>query len=91
VARALQVLLEKKYLEQAQLSELAMMSLKETRERLYQMYRDELVSFQEVPRRADHHPSQTFYLWTMDLPQVSSTARQGPISSEEPCQADSSS
>jgi len=69
-ARICRVLLDKKFLDQQQLSELAMMSLRETRERLYHMYRDEMVNFQEVPRRADHHPNQTFYLWTFHMKQV---------------------
>ncbi len=69
-ARICRVLLDKKFLDQQQLSELAMMSLRETRERLYHMYRDEMVTFQEVPRRADHHPNQTFYLWTFNMKQV---------------------
>lgn len=69
-ARICRVLMDKKFLDQQQLSELAMMSLRETRERLYHMYRDEIVNFQEVPRRADHHPNQTFYLWTFNMHQV---------------------
>jgi transcription initiation factor IIE alpha subunit len=69
-ARICRVLLDKRFLDQQQLSELAMMSLRETRERLYHMYRDEVVTFQEVPRRADHHPNQTFYLWAFDARRV---------------------
>jgi len=65
-----QVLLAKKYLDQGQISELAMMSPRETRERLYQMYRDQLVTFQEVPKRADHNPGNTYYLWTIKVDQV---------------------
>jgi DNA-directed RNA polymerase III subunit RPC3 len=64
------VLLDKQYLDQTQLSELAMMSVRETRERLYGMYQDEMVTFQEVPRRADHHPNQTYYLWTFRIKEV---------------------
>ena len=69
-ARICRVLMDKKFLDQQQLSELAMMSLRETRERLYHMYRDEMITFQEVPRRADHHPNQTFYLWTFNMKEV---------------------
>lgn len=69
-ARICRVLLEKKFLDQQQLSEMAMMSLRETRERLYYMYMDEMVTFQEIPRRADHHPNQTFFLWTFNMKQV---------------------
>ena len=64
------MLLAKKYLDQGQISELAMMSPRETRERLYQMYRDQLVTFQEVPKRADHNPGTTYYLWTIKIDQV---------------------
>lgn len=70
-ARLCRVLLEKRHVEQQQLSELAMMSIKETRERLYQMYRDSVVTFQEVPKRADHYPNATIYLWTLNMKQVS--------------------
>lgn len=69
-ARICRVLLDKKYLDPQQVSELAMMSLRETRERLYRMYADLLLTVQEIPRRADHHPNQTFYLWTFNMQQV---------------------
>lgn len=54
-ARICRVLLDKKYLEQQQLSELAMMSVKETRERLYTMYRDHIVTFQVPPLKLSVH------------------------------------
>ena len=68
--RLCKVLAAKHYLEQNNLSELALLSPKDTRERLYQLFRDGLVTVREVPKRPDHNPNATFYLWNFDKQRV---------------------
>ncbi|CAM9233123.1 unnamed protein product [Discosporangium mesarthrocarpum] len=69
-ARIFELLLQKKYLEQQHVGEMAMIPAKDARERLYNMLLDRLVAMQEVPKRADRNPSTTFYLWTVRHDQV---------------------
>mmetsp|Transcript_37258 Transcript_37258/g.49102 ORF Transcript_37258/g.49102 Transcript_37258/m.49102 type:complete len:316 (+) Transcript_37258:861-1808(+) len=69
-ARIFFILLDKKFLEDTQIGELAMVPARECRERVCRMYRERFVSLQEVPKRGDHNPSATFYLWTVDPSQV---------------------
>lgn len=66
-ARIFRVLLDRKMLEEKTISKVAMMTAKETRERLYQLLQYGIVHMQEVPKTADHAPSRTFFLWTVPL------------------------
>ena len=65
-ARIYHVLERHRHLEQPQIAELSMIPQKDTRICLYRMLQDRLVSFQEVPRRVDHNPGATFFLWTVN-------------------------
>ncbi|CAM9690149.1 unnamed protein product [Pylaiella littoralis] len=69
-ARIIEILLQNKFLDQQQVGEMAMIPPSDARERLYQLLKDRMVSVQEVPKRADHNPSTTFYLWTIKHDQV---------------------
>ncbi|KAI8468388.1 MAG: hypothetical protein J3K34DRAFT_427497 [Monoraphidium minutum] len=66
--RVLQLLLQKRHLEQKQVAELTMGPQKETRELLYRMMRAGFVDMQLVPRGADRAPSRSFFTWTVNLP-----------------------
>lgn len=68
--RIFRLLLQKRMLEQKQIADAAMLSVKDARELLYQMMKEEFVSIQEVPRSSDHAPARTFYLFYIDLPVV---------------------
>jgi DNA-directed RNA polymerase III subunit RPC3 len=61
----------KRHLEQKQISELALIPLKEARDRLYTMLAHDYVHLQEVPRTVnDYTPGKLFYLWTVRWEQV---------------------
>lgn len=68
--RIWRLLLTKKLVEQKQISELAMIPVKDTRDRLYKMLSKDIVQLQEVPKLADHQPAKTFYLWSVRREQV---------------------
>lgn len=68
--RILRILQDKKMLEEKTISKIAMITAKETRERLYQMLAVGLVHLQEVPKTLDHAPSRTFFLWTIPIPLI---------------------
>jgi hypothetical protein len=56
------------------LLQMAQLQLQETREKLYRLYRDHLVSLQEVPRQPNHSFSNTIYLWTVQVRVYAHTA-----------------
>jgi DNA-directed RNA polymerase III subunit RPC3 len=61
----------KRHLEQKQISELALVPLKEARERLYTMFAHDFVHLQEIPRSAnDYTPGKLIYLWSVRWEQV---------------------
>lgn len=68
--RIFRLLLMKRQLEQKQIGEMAMIPLKDSREILYKMLKDDYVTLQEVAKTAEHAPSRTFYLWRVSLPGV---------------------
>ncbi|XP_065834496.1 DNA-directed RNA polymerase III subunit RPC3-like [Oscarella lobularis] len=68
--RIFRLLLEKKYLEQKQVGELAMVPAREAKELLYRMFAEDFVRVQEIPRTPDHAPSRTFYLFAVDLDEL---------------------
>jgi len=71
-ARIFRLLMLKKQLEQKQIANFAMLPMKDTRERLYKMFKDNYVQLQEVPKTVDHSPLRTFYLWHVDFEQLCS-------------------
>eukprot|EP00270_Netrium_digitus_P009563 TRINITY_DN2912_c0_g2_i1.p1 TRINITY_DN2912_c0_g2~~TRINITY_DN2912_c0_g2_i1.p1 ORF type:complete len:258 (+),score=101.11 TRINITY_DN2912_c0_g2_i1:40-774(+) len=68
--RIFRLLLLKKALEQKQVGEMAMVSLKEARELLYNMLKEEFLYLQEVAKTTDHAPQRTIYLWKVNVPTV---------------------
>ncbi|XP_077989640.1 DNA-directed RNA polymerase III subunit RPC3-like isoform X2 [Glandiceps talaboti] len=69
--RIFRLLLLKKHLEQKQVEEFAMIPAKEAKELLYRMFSEHFVALQEIPRTPDHAPSRTFYLFSVNLNEVS--------------------
>jgi DNA-directed RNA polymerase III subunit RPC3 len=55
----------KKNLEMQQVADLAMMTLKEARERLYTMLHDNMLHLQEISKTANHLPTSTFYFFSV--------------------------
>ncbi|KAK3241678.1 hypothetical protein CYMTET_48583 [Cymbomonas tetramitiformis] len=65
--RIYRLLFLKRQLEQKQISDMAMLPIKETREILYKLLKAGYVTLQEVAKTADHNPQKTFYLWRVDV------------------------
>ncbi|XP_037557698.1 DNA-directed RNA polymerase III subunit RPC3 [Dermacentor silvarum] len=68
--RIFRLLLEKKYLEQKQIEELAMITARDAKEMTYKMFQEKFVLAQELPRTPDYAPSRMIYLFHVDIPQV---------------------
>ena len=68
--RLFRLLCSSPQLEQKQISELAMIPLKDCREILGKLLKQEYVRMQEVARTVDHAPSRTIYLWKVQVPSV---------------------
>lgn len=69
--RIFRLLLLKKHMEQKQIGELAMVPSKDAKELLYKLFAERFVALQEIPRTSDYAPSRTFYLFSVDLQQLS--------------------
>ncbi|CAH1796174.1 unnamed protein product [Owenia fusiformis] len=69
--RIFRLLLMKKQLEQKQIEEFALIPAKEAKEMLYKMFEEDFVTVTEVSKTADHAPSRTFYLFSVNITQVS--------------------
>jgi len=69
--RVFRLLIQKKLLEQKQIGELAMIPFKEVKELLYKLFEERFIKIQEVSKTSDYAPSRTFYLFGVDMPQVS--------------------
>ncbi|KAH7986694.1 hypothetical protein HPB49_025860 [Dermacentor silvarum] len=67
--RIFRLLLEKKYLEQKQIEELAMITARDAKEMTYKMFQEKFVLAQELPRTPDYAPSRMIYLFHVDIPQ----------------------
>lgn len=69
--RIFRLLLSKKFLEQRQIEELAMIPARDAKEMTYKMFQEKFVAAQEIPRTPDFAPSRMIYLFHVDLPQLS--------------------
>ena len=65
--RIFRVLLLKKHLEQKQIEDFAMISAKEAKELLYDMFSQNFITTAEISKTPDHAPSRTFYLFKVDI------------------------
>ena len=48
----------------------AMLSIRDTRKTLYELRKQDFVSVQEVPKRADRNVKHSFFLWHVNMPAV---------------------
>ncbi|CAN7998598.1 unnamed protein product [Ixodes hexagonus] len=69
--RIFRLLLSKRYLEQKQIEELAMIPARDAKEMTYKMFQEKFLAAQELPRTPDYAPSRMIYLFHVDLPQLS--------------------
>eukprot|EP01133_Synstelium_polycarpum_P002612 gene2612-3003_t len=69
--RIFKLLLIKKQLEPKQIAEFAMIPAKESKTLLFTMMERSIVRLQEVPRSSDHFAARTFYLFYVDIANVS--------------------
>lgn len=66
--RIFRLLLDKGQLDQKLVSELALIPMKHVRAMLYRMMQDGVVKLQEIAKRADRTPQNTYFMWSVDLP-----------------------
>jgi len=69
--RVFRLLIQKKLLEQKQIGELAMIPFKEVKELLYKLFEERFLKIQEVSKVSDYAPSHSYYLFGVDMGQVS--------------------
>lgn len=69
-ARIVRLLMEKRQLEQTTIGELALLPSNDARRRLYELFKENLVKMQEIPKRADHNPAFTVFCWSVDVPRM---------------------
>ncbi|OWF46957.1 DNA-directed RNA polymerase III subunit RPC3 [Mizuhopecten yessoensis] len=74
--RIFRVLLMKQHSKQKQIEDYAMISAKEAKELLYNMFSENFITLTEVSKTPDHAPSRTFYLFNVDIPQVTRIVQQ---------------
>lgn len=70
-ARIYRLLMAKKYLQQKQIEDTAMIPAKEARQMTYNLYMNGLLKLVQCPKTSDYAPSRTFFLFTVDLQEVS--------------------
>ena len=77
--RIFRLLLSKKFLDQKQLAQLAMIPADQAREKLYRMMSDGITNIQEVPKSSDRLVVRTFFLWFVNYPQVLKTTQDNSL------------
>lgn len=68
--RIFRLLLDKKFIEQKQIEELAMIPARDAKELTYKMFTEKFVKAQELPRTPDYAPSRMIYLFHVDVIQL---------------------
>ena len=68
--RIIKNLTRKKYLELSQISEHTLIPPQELNDILSRLFRESMISLQEVPRIEEYNPSKTFYLYSFDIESV---------------------
>jgi len=74
-ARIVELLQRHSHLEQQQVSDMAILPARETRERLYKLFIDKWVQYVELSKRGDFNATSSFYFWYLDLPQLKRSIR----------------
>lgn len=60
-----------------QVGDMSLVTLKEARAMLYKLMAAKITQLQEVPRKPDHNPMVTFYLWSVVRQAMSPTPSGG--------------
>ncbi|KAG2374262.1 hypothetical protein C9374_010832 [Naegleria lovaniensis] len=68
--RLFRLLIERKFLEQRHIAEVALLPSHEARTLLFNMLRGGMLHLQEIPKNKEHAPEQTFFLWSVKLDEV---------------------
>jgi len=68
--RIFRVILLKRHLEQKSISELALVPLREVCTSVYEMLQAGYIRLQEVPKMADHTPTKTYFLYSVNIESV---------------------
>eukprot|EP00026_Physarum_polycephalum_P004041 Phypoly_transcript_04058.p1 GENE.Phypoly_transcript_04058~~Phypoly_transcript_04058.p1 ORF type:complete len:672 (+),score=150.11 Phypoly_transcript_04058:62-2077(+) len=71
--RIFRVLQLKRHLEQKSISEISLVPLREVCTSVYEMIQAGYIRLQEVPKIADHTPTKTYFLYTVDINSVYNT------------------
>jgi len=69
-ARIYRLLLEKKFLQQKQIEDFAMIPGKEAKQLTYNLYVDNMLKVVQCPKTSDYAPSRTYFLFTVDMTEV---------------------
>lgn len=69
-ARIVELLHAHKYLEQQAVADRAILPARETRERLYRLFRDRWLGCLELSKRGDFSPASSCYFWYLDMPRL---------------------
>ena len=69
-ARIYRLLINKKYLQQKQIEDLAMIPSKEAKQLTYNLYINGLLKCLQCPKTTDYAPSRTYFLFSVDIRDV---------------------
>jgi hypothetical protein len=69
--RIFRLLLSARYLESKEISSMVLVAEKEVRQRLFALFSAGFLKLQEVPKRSDHSPQTTFYVWGINQTSLS--------------------
>ncbi|CAG2171670.1 unnamed protein product, partial [Oppiella nova] len=65
-SRIFRLLIDKKYLQQKQIEDLAMIPSKEAKQLTYNLYTNGLLKVLQCPKTSDYAPSRTYFLFSVD-------------------------
>ncbi|XP_054162382.1 DNA-directed RNA polymerase III subunit RPC3-like [Oppia nitens] len=75
-ARIFRLLLNKKYLQQKQIEDMAMIPAKEAKELTYKLYTNNVLKVLQCPKTSDYAPSRTYFLFTVDTTAIAKQTLQ---------------
>lgn len=81
--RIFRVILDKSKLEQKQIEDFSMIPSKECKALVYNMLNDGLLSINELSKTSDHAPSRTYYLFNIDMFQITKKLLENSYKSME--------
>ncbi|RWS28970.1 DNA-directed RNA polymerase III subunit RPC3-like protein [Leptotrombidium deliense] len=70
MSRIFRLILTKKYLQQKQIEETAMIPSKDCKELIYTLFKEGFVKTLQYPKQPDYAPSRTYFVFTVHLPDL---------------------